>query len=195
MRRDKRPADAVAECDCALRLLPRFGRALFRKGASMLEAWASLEAKTGSCTPPGAREDTHSAVFDRIPLCARCMPVFTRCSEDSAPYRSPATRLAYIQHVGLAELARLYAPLYRAAAAPSSRYVPRLNLGSISAQSRLNLGWNISARSRLQSSRRLHSCHSSQVCAPAGAAPAARRRLQLGRACVRGVGRATRRRH
>ncbi|EOD24235.1 hypothetical protein EMIHUDRAFT_238773 [Emiliania huxleyi CCMP1516] len=38
LRRDKRPADAVAECDCALLLLPRFGRALFRKGASLLEA-------------------------------------------------------------------------------------------------------------------------------------------------------------
>jgi len=44
LRRDKRPADAVAECDCALRLLPRFGRALFRKGASLLEAGQPSDA-------------------------------------------------------------------------------------------------------------------------------------------------------
>ena len=37
-RRHKQPDAAVAECDLALRLLPRFGRALFRRAACLLEA-------------------------------------------------------------------------------------------------------------------------------------------------------------
>ena len=35
---DAAPEKAVTECNAALALLPRFGRALFRKGACQLEA-------------------------------------------------------------------------------------------------------------------------------------------------------------
>ena len=38
LRRDKKPAEAVLECDAALSLLPLYGRALFRRAASLLEA-------------------------------------------------------------------------------------------------------------------------------------------------------------
>jgi tetratricopeptide (TPR) repeat protein len=38
LRRDKRPLDAVAACDAALALLPRYGRALFRRAVCLLEA-------------------------------------------------------------------------------------------------------------------------------------------------------------
>ena len=43
-RREKKQAEAVIECDKALGLLPRFGRALFRKAACLLEAGKPKEA-------------------------------------------------------------------------------------------------------------------------------------------------------
>ena len=44
LRRDKKQEQAVSECDQALALLPRFGRALFRKAACLLEAARPVEA-------------------------------------------------------------------------------------------------------------------------------------------------------
>ena len=44
LRRDKKQEAAVAECDKALSLLPRFGRALFRKAACLLEAGKPVAA-------------------------------------------------------------------------------------------------------------------------------------------------------
>jgi predicted Zn-dependent protease len=44
LRRDKKPAEAVLECDAALALLPLYGRALFRRAASLLEAGKPEEA-------------------------------------------------------------------------------------------------------------------------------------------------------
>ena len=46
-RRDKKPDEAVRACDEALRLLPRFGRALFRRAASLLEGGRPQEAVDG----------------------------------------------------------------------------------------------------------------------------------------------------
>ena len=104
--------------------------------------FGGLEAEHVSCTPAGAREGKGSAKFDRTPLCARCMPnpSSSRGALKTLRHTAVPPRGWRFKRVGLAELARLYAPLYRAAAAPSSQYGPRLNLGSISAQSRLNLG-------------------------------------------------------
>ena len=44
LRRNKQPADAVLACDAALALLPRFGRALFRRATCLLEASRHAEA-------------------------------------------------------------------------------------------------------------------------------------------------------
>lgn len=44
LRRARKPAEAVALCDGALALLPRFGRALFRKAACLLEDGKPAEA-------------------------------------------------------------------------------------------------------------------------------------------------------
>ena len=44
LRRGKAPLEAVAACDAALALLPRFGRALFRRAVCLLEAGAPAEA-------------------------------------------------------------------------------------------------------------------------------------------------------
>jgi tetratricopeptide (TPR) repeat protein len=37
LRRARQPVDAIALCDQALAMLPRFGRALFRRAACLLE--------------------------------------------------------------------------------------------------------------------------------------------------------------
>jgi tetratricopeptide (TPR) repeat protein len=47
LRRGKAPAEAVAACDAALSLLPRFGRALFRRAVCLLEAGRPAEALAG----------------------------------------------------------------------------------------------------------------------------------------------------
>eukprot|EP00965_Chrysotila_dentata_P186178 6147816-Pleurochrysis_carterae.AAC.1 len=43
-RRDKKADAAIGACDAALSLLPRFGRALFRRAACLLEASRPAEA-------------------------------------------------------------------------------------------------------------------------------------------------------